>query len=106
MKKFLATLLILMLFAGSAQAAQWPQGRGPGKPYEGTVEVNLNKTMGYVLLYPRAGIIPAENFCDTLTIYLPREDIKLYDTQAEEIVFNQAELNCIWVDEEDDDDAE
>lgn len=82
MKKFVATLLILMLFAGSAQAAQWPQGRGPGKPYEGTVEVNLNKTMGYVLLYPRAGIIPAENFCDTLTIYLPREDIKLASGKA------------------------
>lgn len=29
-----------------------------------------------------------------------------YDVQAEEIVFSQAELNCIWVDEEDDDDAE
>lgn len=29
-----------------------------------------------------------------------------YDSQAEEIVFSQAELNCIWVDEEDDDDAE
>ena len=29
-----------------------------------------------------------------------------YDSQAEEIVFNQAELNDIWVDEEDDNDAE
>lgn len=77
MKKIMAALLIGLLLTSSAQAAQWAEGRSPAKPYEGTNEVDLSATMGYILLYPRAGVMPAEHFCDTLTIYLPREDVKL-----------------------------
>ena len=77
MKKIAALILICALFTVSAQAASWPDGRSAGKPYEGTSEIDLDTTMGYILLYPRADLMPAQHFCDTLTIYLPRENIKL-----------------------------
>ena len=77
MKKIIALVLISMLFATAAQAATWPEGRSAARPYEGTTEVDLTTTMGYILLHPRANVMPASSFCDTLTIYLPREDIKL-----------------------------
>ncbi|MBQ8953988.1 MAG: hypothetical protein IJ048_07710 [Clostridia bacterium] len=77
MKKIIAAILVCMLFASSAYAAEWPAGRSAAKPYEGTAEIDLTTTMGYILLYPRLNVMAAEHFCDTLTLYLPREDVKL-----------------------------
>ena len=82
MRKIAALILICALFAVPAQAASWPEGRSAAKPYKGTTEIDLSKTMGYVLLYPRATVMSAPHFCDTLTIYLPREDIKLAQGKA------------------------
>ena len=77
MKKIIAAILACMLLASSAYAAEWPAGRSAAKPYEGTAEVDLTTTMGYILLHPRLNVMPAIHFCDTLTLYLPREDVKL-----------------------------
>ena len=59
---------------GISAAAEWREGLGPAKPYEGVPELNLEETMGYTMLFPRANM-PASNFCDVLELYLPREDI-------------------------------
>ena len=77
LKKLTAMLLLAMLLVGAAGlAAEWPDGRSPAQPYENVPKVDLNKTMGYIVLYPRAKI-PAEYFCDMLEIYFPRQDIAL-----------------------------
>ena len=73
-KRLILFLMLLMLCAASAQAAEWPEGRSPAKPYEGVPEVDLSDTMGYIMLAPR-GKVPAEHFCDRLEMYLPREDV-------------------------------
>jgi len=76
MKKIVCLVLIGLLFASSAWAAEWPEGLGPSQPYANVPEVNLAETMGYIVLYPRTKI-PANNFCDVLRVYLPREDLRL-----------------------------
>lgn len=76
MKKLIAILLACLLLASAAQAAEWAEGRSAAQPYEGVPEVDLTKTMGYIMLYPRTKV-PAHNFCDVLVIYLPREDVAL-----------------------------
>ena len=77
MKKWAAVIIIVaLMITTSAQAAQWPEGRSAAQPYAGTPPVNLDETMGYILLYPRPKM-PAQGFCDRLQIYLPREDIVL-----------------------------
>ena len=77
MKKWAAVIMIVaLMITTSAQAAQWPEGRSAAQPYAGTPPVNLDETMGYILLYPRPKM-PAHGFCDRLQIYLPREDIVL-----------------------------
>ena len=77
LKKLTAMLLLAMLLVGAAGlAAEWPDGRSPAQPYENVPKVDLDKTMGYIVLYPRAKF-PAEYFCDMLEMYLPRQDITL-----------------------------
>ena len=73
----LASCLGILLAAGSA-SADWEEGRSPAQPYAGVPEVNLDETMGYIMLYPREKM-PAEHFCGALEIYLPREDITASD---------------------------
>ena len=90
MKKIaLMAALAMMMTAVPLQAAEWKEGLGPQQPYAGVPEVDLTQTMGYIMLYPRDKM-PAEHFCDTLNIYLPREDIvrgtgelHLYDDEGE-----------------------
>ena len=76
MKHFIAILMVFALCLSTAYAAEWPEGTSPAKPYKGVGEADLDKIMGYMLEYPKAGD-PAEVFCDTLYIYLPREDVAL-----------------------------
>ena len=90
MKKIaLMAALAMMMTALPVQAAEWKEGLGPQQPYAGVPEVDLTQTMGYIMLYPRDKM-PAEHFCDSLNIYLPREDIArgtgelhLYDDEGE-----------------------
>ena len=70
----LALALILALLTGAASAASWREGTGPEKPYLGKPAVNLDRTLGYYMLYPQAGFA-AQYYCDCLTVYLPREDV-------------------------------
>ena len=73
-----AMLLALALLSGTALAAQWPEGRSPSKPYSNKPEVDLNEKMGYIILYPRdRNRMAAYEYCNTLEIYLPREDIEI-----------------------------
>ena len=76
MKKLAALILICVLFVSTAYAAEWTDGRSAAQPYAGVPEVNLDETMGYIMLFPRAKM-PAQNYCDVLEIYLPREDLVL-----------------------------
>ena len=76
MKKLIAILLACLLLAASAYAAEWGDGLSPAHPYSGVPEVDLNQTIGYIWVFPRTKV-PAKTFCDVLTIYLPRDDIKL-----------------------------
>lgn len=77
MKRLIALVLAgLMVLGGACLAAQWPEGRSASQPYSGVPEVNLEETMGYILLFPRAKL-PVSRFCDVLGMYLPREDIEV-----------------------------
>ena len=76
MKHFIAILMVFVLCLGTAYAAEWPEGTSPAKPYKGVREADLDKIMGHMLEYPKVGD-PAELYCDTLYIYLPREDVAL-----------------------------
>lgn len=85
----LMAALAMMVTVMPVQAAEWKEGLGPQQPYAGVPEVDLTQTMGYIMLYPRDKM-PAEHFCDSLNIYLPREDIvrgtgelHLYDDEGE-----------------------
>ena len=76
MKKVFALVVIaaLLVSAGAALAADWTEGRSAAQPYAGVPEVNLDQTMGYIMMYPRAKL-PVDRFCNTLEIFLPREDV-------------------------------
>lgn len=76
MKHFIAILMVFALCLSTAYAAEWPEGTSPAKPYKGVREADLDKIMGHMLEYPKVGD-PAELFCDTLFIFLPREDVAL-----------------------------
>ena len=77
MKKWAAIILMIGFMASAcAQAAQWPEGRSAAQPYAGTPPVDLEKTIGYIILYPRLKMV-ARNFCDKLVLFLPREDVEL-----------------------------
>ena len=76
MKRIIAILLVCMLLGSAAFAAEWPAGRSPSQPYSGNPPVDLTKTMGYIILFPRTKL-PARTFCDVLQVFLPREDVEL-----------------------------
>ena len=77
MKKWIALILVCVLCMGTAAlAAEWAEGLSPAKPSNLKPEVDLTKSVGYWLFYPRTGLT-ADNFCDVLEIYLPNPDIAL-----------------------------
>lgn len=82
MKKLIALVLVCMLcLAGTAFAAEWPEGLSPAKPTNLKPEVDLDKNIGYWLPFPRSGL-PAESFCDVLELYMPNPDIELGEGTA------------------------
>ena len=80
MKRMIAVLMACLMLAGAAHAAEWAEGTSPERPYPGVPKVDLTTQIGYMLNYPKAGNA-AECYCDTLYIYLPREDLVLGDGQ-------------------------
>lgn len=91
MKRIAIMMLALLLVCPAAAAADWPEGLGPGQPYQGSPEVNLAEKLGYMVFAPDAGI-PASNACQQLQVYLPREDVQpgegvftLYTAAGEEV---------------------
>lgn len=76
MKRALAILIAFILCMDTAHAAQWPDGTSPAQPCADKPEVDLETTMGYMLMAPGAKN-PAQTYCDTLYIYLPRQDVAL-----------------------------
>ena len=76
MKRLLAVVLVCMLCATSALAAEWAEGLGPDQPLPGVRKLDLTKEMGYCYTYPKPGL-EVSHFCNVLEIYLPREDIEL-----------------------------
>ncbi|MCH5287526.1 MAG: hypothetical protein J1E43_08890 [Christensenellaceae bacterium] len=70
----LAWVAALILCVGAAQAAEWREGLGPGQPYTNAPEVDLTEQLGYMMFYPNQNMT-METFCQTLYIYLPREDV-------------------------------
>ena len=91
MKKFAACLMACALCLAVAAAQEWAPGLGPEKPYEGVPAVDLDESMGYILLYPRESM-PAEHFCGKLEIYLPREDVEAGEGVARVFAADGAEL--------------
>lgn len=76
MKRWIALmLLIVMMVPAAATAASWEDGRSPSKPYLGVPEVDLEKTLGYMMFYPNSKMA-AEHFCNKLMVYLPRSDVQ------------------------------
>ncbi|MBQ3304207.1 MAG: hypothetical protein IJH03_06670, partial [Clostridia bacterium] len=76
MKRLLALVLVCLLCATSALAAEWAEGLGPDQPLPGVPKIDLSKEMGYDYTYPSAKL-KVKYFCNVLEIYLPREDIEL-----------------------------
>ena len=76
MKRLTAMVLVCLLCAASALAAEWPEGLGPDQPLPGVRKLDLTKEMGYCYTYPKPGL-EVSHFCNVLEIYLPREDIEL-----------------------------
>ena len=75
MRKAALILAACLMSATTVYASGWENGLSASQPYAGVPEVDLNETMGYIMLYPREKM-PAEGYCGTLEIYLPREDIQ------------------------------
>ena len=71
-----AMLLAGGLLLGSASAATWREGTSPAQPYLGHPAADLERTLGYFMLYPRARAA-AQHYCDALVVYLPREDVAI-----------------------------
>ena len=76
MKRWLILCLILLALTLPALAAGWPEGTGPARPYPRLTEADLEAEFGYWVGYPHERL-PAQTFCDTLRLYLPREDVAL-----------------------------
>lgn len=75
MKKLIALVLAALLtLGGVCLAAEWPEGCSPSQPYSKLKAVDLTRTMGYIMLYPRTNLT-VEKFCDVLEMYLPRVDL-------------------------------
>ena len=81
MKRLIAVVLVCLLCATSAYAAEWGEGLGPEQPQPGVPKIDLTKEMGYDYTYPCAKM-PVSYFCNVLEIYLPREDIELGEGHA------------------------
>ncbi|MBQ6123494.1 MAG: hypothetical protein IJI59_17415 [Clostridia bacterium] len=81
MKRLLALVLVCLLCATSALAAEWAEGLGPDQPLPGVPKIDLSKEMGYDYTYPSAKL-KVKYFCNVLEIYLPREDIELGEGHA------------------------
>lgn len=81
MKKMFTVILVCLLFATSAFAAEWGEGLGPDQPLPGVPKIDLSTEMGYDYTYPSAKL-PVNYFCNVLEIYLPREDIGLGEGHA------------------------
>ncbi len=104
MKKVIALILAgLLCLTAVAFAAEWKEGRGPAQPYDGVPEVDLEKTMGYILLCPSAKL-PAKLYSDRLQIFLPREDVELktgkvtiYDDEGEFATMDVSDENVAAV---------
>ena len=101
MKKLAATLLAILMCLATAHAAEWPEGLSPAKPHPLKDEVNLDETMGYIMLFPNEKL-PVQRFCDVLEIYLPREDLergdgvlKLCDKSGELLSISFADEACV-----------
>ena len=77
MKRIVALVWMtaLLLSVGAARASEWREGLGPWQPYTAMPQVDLTEEVGYMMFYPNRGM-PATTFCQTLFIYLPREDVK------------------------------
>ena len=69
MKRLFVLFLISALVIGActALAADWTDGRSAAQPYSGVPEVDLNTTMGYIMMSPRAKL-PVNHFCNELQI--------------------------------------
>ena len=80
MKRLIAILMTCLMLASAAHAAEWAEGTSPSQPYLGVPAVDLKKQIGYMLTYPKPKNA-AEHYCDTLYIYLPREDLALGEGQ-------------------------
>lgn len=81
MKRLIAVVLVCLLCATGALAAEWGEGLGPEQPQPGIPKIDLTKEMGYDYTYPCAKM-PVSYFCNVLEIYLPREDIELGEGHA------------------------
>ena len=82
-RRLLIIFLCLMLGfrAGYAAAAEWPAGTGPAQPYPGRPAADLEHSLGDMMLYPCLEA-PAQHYCDSLYMFLPREDMHLPDAHA------------------------
>lgn len=76
MKRLIAILMVCLMLSGAAFAAEWAEGTSPERPYAGVPAVDLEAQIGYMLNFPKPQNA-AEHYCDTLYIYLPREDLAL-----------------------------
>ena len=81
MKRLVALILVCIICMTTAYAAEWAEGLSPAKPSNLKPEVDLTQTVGYWLMYPRAGLT-ADRFCDVLEIYMPNPDIQLGEGTA------------------------
>lgn len=76
MKKLFVVFLAVLMLCSVAYAATWADGLSPQKPYSGTPEVDFNETIGYMMFFPVNGS-NVDVRVDTLTIYMPREDVNI-----------------------------
>ena len=65
MKKSIALILVMLLCATSAMAAEWGEGRSPSQPYEGVPAVNLDEETSEVVC--------GDVSCPLLTYAISRE---------------------------------
>ena len=84
MKKLIALILVCVLCAASAYAAEWAEGLSPSKPMESKPEIDLTKKFGYWILYPAYANekMHAKRFCDVLEIYMPDPGVALGEGTA------------------------
>lgn len=76
MKKLIALILVCLICATTAYAAEWREGLSPAKPSTGSDEKDFSKSLGYLIAWPQTKF-PALRFCDVLVIYMPRDDVAL-----------------------------